>query len=351
MTLLHPQFLWLLVPLALFAWLRYREAGAARLPVHPKLILENRRTALVRLAPFIALAWMVAALARPVMVEDESRQTPGLSTLYLAIDASRSMRATDKKPDRYTFAKRSIETLVRRDKRHRFGLLAFTTNALILSPPTEDARLIEAALEAFNPSYILTHGTSLKSLLAYVAKLSGETKELVIFSDGGDREDMGELLQLAKKHGIRVYAVACATEAGSKIPMDGGWLRDERGRLVISTLNPRLERLALESGGAFIDEESPEVVADALMESVETVEEETRQERVRYRELFWVPLTLGILFFLTGTLSLGALKRLAAPLLLLLGMQAEAGWLDLWRLHQRPGKKTAGIPKEHSGTC
>ncbi|WP_456452861.1 VWA domain-containing protein, partial [Hydrogenimonas sp.] len=130
MTLLHPEFLWLLIPLALFAWLRYREGHAARLPVHPKLILDNRRTLLVRLAPFLALAWMIGALARPVTVQDSSEEAPGLSTLYLAVDASASMRGTDKKPDRFTFAKRSIERLVEKDKRHKFGLLAFTTNAL-----------------------------------------------------------------------------------------------------------------------------------------------------------------------------------------------------------------------------
>ena len=39
MRLLYPEFLWLLVPLALFALLRYREERAFGLPIHPRLIL------------------------------------------------------------------------------------------------------------------------------------------------------------------------------------------------------------------------------------------------------------------------------------------------------------------------
>ena len=333
MSLLYPEFLYLLILLALFAFLRLHEARTPNLPIHPKLILNRRRPLLLRLAPFLALAWMIAALARPVTVQERNEEVPGLSTLYLAIDASRSMRAVDKKPDRFTFAKRSIERLVQKDKRHKFGLLAFTTNALILSPPTEDARLIKAALNAFNPRFILTHGTSLKALLAYVGQLGGEPREVVIFSDGGDDEEMGELLGIARQYNIRVYAVACATKEGSRVPTDEGWLRDENGRLIISALNPRLERLAAETDGAFIDKESPEAAAEALMRSVERVTAARESERVRYREFFWVPLGLGIGFFLAGSLSMGAFRRLLAPLLLVFGAaQADGGWLDMWHL-------------------
>ena len=333
MTLLYPEFFWLLIPLALFGWLRYRQESSQALPIHPKVLIENRRTLFVRLAPFVALAWMLAALARPVVQSEKVEKTPGLTTLYLAIDASRSMRATDRKPDRFGFAKRTIEKLVEKDRSHRFALIAFTTNALILSPPTEDAELIHAALESFNPDFILTHGTSLKSLLETVAKLAGERKELVIFSDGGDgEEEVGELFAIARKSGVRIHGAACATRTGSKIPMGGGWLRDEAGRLVVSTLDPRLERLSLETGGAFVDEGNPEEAARAILESLEVTETESEEASIRTRELFWIPLLIGLLFYLAGTLSMRAPGRVWAAISLLLGIQAQAGLTDIWRL-------------------
>ncbi|WP_353662235.1 VWA domain-containing protein [Hydrogenimonas sp. SS33] len=328
MSFLHPFFLWLLLPLALFAWLRLRDERKNALPLHPKVILENRRTLLVRLAPFIALGWMVVALARPVTKESETITAPSGSTLYLAIDASRSMLATDRKPDRYRFAKAAIERLVERDSRHKFALIAFTTNALILSPPTEDKALIHAALEAFRPDYILTHGTSIEALLRYVGRFGGERKDLVIFSDGGDEEDLQKLADLARANHIRVFGVACATRRGSTIPGESGWLRDKNGRLVVSIQNPILENLAEATGGAFIDESTPEAVADALLERVRDPLKRQSSQRTTYREWFWLPLLLGIGFFLAGTLSSAGLVKRLLPLLALLGIQGQAGLLD-----------------------
>lgn len=318
----------------LFAWLRYKEVRGFRLPIHPKLLIDNGRTLFVRLAPFVALAWLLVALARPVVQNESVEQVSGLETLYLAIDASRSMQGVDRKPNRFEFAKKIIETLIEKDKHHKFALIAFTTNALILSPPTEDSALIRAALESFNPDFILTHGTSLQLLLETMAKLTGEKKELVIFSDGGDNEDLSSLLGLAKKNNIRLYGVACATKEGSKIPYEGGWLRDESGRLVVSNLNPQLERLSLETGGTFIDEESPSDAAKEIMESVATDALVSENRSIRYRELFWIPLTLGLLFYLYATLSMGALKRALTAALLLFGLNAEAGFWDIWQLNR-----------------
>ncbi|WP_457596743.1 vWA domain-containing protein [Hydrogenimonas sp.] len=302
-SFLNPFFLWLLIPLGLLTLLRYRQERLARLPLHPKVVLQNGRTLAVRLAPYGALAWMLVALARPVLPEEAPRMADARPTLFLAIDASRSMRARDLAPDRYTFAKEAIETLVRSDPSRRYALVAFTTNALLLSPPTVDGELITAALESFNPDYILTRGTSFEALLKYVARFAGERKELAIFSDGGDGEDLGGLVRLARELGIRIVGVACATERGAKVPTEDGWLHDAAGRLVISRLNPAFEALALESGGAFVEESDPRAAAEAVSASLALEVEGEREERVRYKELFWVPLGLGIAFFLYGTIA------------------------------------------------
>ncbi|BDY13817.1 VWA domain-containing protein [Hydrogenimonas cancrithermarum] len=336
MTLLHPVFLWLLIPLALFALVRYHQYHLDTLPFRSEIVLENRRTPLMRLAPFIALAWMILSLARPVVTESRDITAPSPQTVYLAIDASRSMQARDRVPDRYEFAKTAIEKLLSIDNSHRFALITFTSNALILSPPTSDRELIHVALESFNPDYILTHGTSLDALIRYVARFGGnEQKRLVVFSDGGDGEYDASLVAFVRSHRIRIYGVACATRNGAKIPVDEGWLHDKEGHLVISMQNPALERLSIESGGETVDEKMPEVVAATLAERLEDPITSTASERVQYHEFFWIPLLLGILFFLVGTLSLSGLKRmLRLPLVLLFGLHLQASILDIYRLHR-----------------
>ncbi|WP_456391000.1 vWA domain-containing protein [Hydrogenimonas sp.] len=334
MTFLDDAFLWFLVSLVLFAWLGYREELSKRVPLHPKIVLESGRGKLVRLAPFFALGWMVIALARPVTHENTAIKTPSLNTLYLAIDASRSMMATDRKPNRYEFAKKAIESLVSQDSRHKFALIAFTTNALILSPPTEDREIVHAALESFRPEYVLAHGTSIEALLRYVAKLGDEEKNLVIFSDGGDDGDLQSLVDLAKRYRIKIFGIACGTHHGSKIPHSNGWLRDKNGHLVISMQNPLLERLALETGGVFIDENSPDEVASSLLSSVDSGFMPDRMQQVRYREWFWLPLAIGIVFLLAGSLSLAKLRRILVLLPFFAFLQADAGIIDLYKLHR-----------------
>ncbi len=335
MKFLYPHFLWLLIPLALFAWLNYREYSSKKIPLHPKIILEMGRTPWRRLLLFMALGWMVFALARPVTLQSRSIEAPALGSIYLAIDASRSMMATDRQPNRYSFAKSAIESLVANDKGHKFALIAFTTNAFILTPPTEDREILHAALESFRPDYVLTHGTSIETLLRYLAKLGGDEKNLVIFSDGGDGEDLDTLVTVAKKNRIRIYGVACGTRHGSKIPDVEGWLRDKNGRLVISMQNPLLERLTLASGGVFIDESSPEGVADALISSLERDSGiQKGVQRVRYSDWFWLPLGVAILFLLVGTIAIPKWRRFIALFPFLGLLHADAGPLDLYRLQK-----------------
>ena len=338
MTLLNPWFLWLLIPLALLSLVRFREFSQSRLPLHPKVVLHNRRSVGVRLAPYLALAAMILALARPVTVESTAIEAPTTSTVYLAVDASASMRVNDRKPDRFTWSKRAVESLIAQDHSHKFALIAFTTNPLILTPPTEDREIVHAALESFNPDFILTHGTSIAALLRYVAKLGGESKELVIFSDGGDAEDAAELIDLARKYHIRVIGVAAATRRGGPVPSANGWMRDREGRLVVSMQNPLLRDLAEATGGVYVDEDDPKAAAEAVMEALERPEGKGGSEEVRYREWYWVPLLLGIALFLYGTLSMerfGAIfKRLLLPILALAGLQSQAGMLDLYKLHK-----------------
>ncbi len=338
MTLLNPWFLWLLIPLALLSLVRYREFSKSRLPLHPKVVLRNRRSVGVRLAPYLALAAMIVALARPVTVESTVVEAPATSTVYLAVDASASMRVTDRKPDRFTWAKRAVESLMAKDKAHKFALIAFTTNPLILTPPTEDREIVHAALESFNPDFILTHGTSIAALLRYVAKLGGERKEPVIFSDGGDSEDVAELARFARAHHIRIIGVAAATRRGGPVPSANGWLRDKEGRLVVSMQNPLLRDLAEATGGVYVDEADPDAAAEAVEEALERPEGQGGSEEVRYREWYWVPLLIGILFFLYGTLAMDRFvvifKRLALPILALAGLQSQAGMLEIYKLQK-----------------
>ncbi len=297
MSLLYPQMFLLLF---VVAWL-YR--------------VSNRRSKLL----FGALVLVVVALTRPV-ITTHKKQRVDAREFIVAVDLSYSMMADDLKPNRLEVAKQKLATLLGNYPDDRFALLAFTTNPLILSPSTTDHRLIIDALNAIKVENILTKGTHFLPLLKRVAKMQTKSKNLIIFSDGGDIDSgsLEKLVSMAKKEGIKVYAVTVATKEGSTIKDKFGNLLKQDGHLVISRANPLFGEFAKQSGGRSFG------VKDALVLSEISTKESKKRTTIK-EELFINPL------FLAMILVLIYFVRIPKKLLLLVPFLAnfsDAGMLD-----------------------
>lgn len=295
MTLLYPEFAILFFAL-LFLWLKNPK---------PKAL-------------YIALSLMIVALMRPVLKEQRQQQRVEGTEAIIALDLSYSMRADDIKPSRLEAAKDTIKQMVQKRASNRYALYGFTTNALILSPPTSDYRLLQNALDAIEEENILTHGTSLRALLETVAKRIFPIRNLIIFSDGGEEKDLSALLQLAKKGNIRIIAVGMATRRGAMLHDSyGKVLKDAEGALVISRLNPILKAVAEQSGGLYIDFRGVDATAAAVLDALDRVAEtETFQkEDITYRELYRFPLFLALGLILFNFVSVPKRWLLLVPFL------------------------------------
>jgi Ca-activated chloride channel family protein len=178
MSILYPGFLWLLIPVGILFW--YREKK------------------LVETVHLIILSLIVLALSRPVWMQGIEESPIEAEEYIVALDVSYSMRAKDIGPDRYTFAKETISALLEQNPADNIMLIAFTTNPLLLSPPTTDHLLIEMALKSLNPEYILTKGTSLQRLFDKVAAMKSREKTLILISDGGEEKDLAGLEESVK---------------------------------------------------------------------------------------------------------------------------------------------------------
>ncbi len=340
MIFLNPWSLWLLVPVALLALLYRRRERDSSFPLHSRIVISvGSGGRLVHWARIAALVLMTVALARPVSQSVSTIAEPSYEPVYLALDLSASMRAADRYPSRLEYSKEVIEELLQRERKHPFGLFGFTTNALILSPATMDHRLVDTALKSINPDFIITRGTDIGALVRSVATLPEERKRLVIFSDGGDGDDISDAINSCRQNGIVVYAVAAATKSGATIPKKGGgFVRDEKGRLVISMQNPSLAQLAEATGGAIVESDTAGDAAEVLISLLE----EDRllgegSERVERRELFWIPLLAATILFLLTVVKIplgreGALLAFAA--LLTAAIPSDADIVDLWKLQK-----------------
>jgi Ca-activated chloride channel family protein len=314
MTLLYPSFLWLLIPLALLLWYSSRK--------------------LIHMVHLIILMLIVVSLARPVQEEALQEASIEAKDIIIAVDVSYSMKAKDIAPTRYDFAKETIAALLQANPGDNIMLIAFTTNPLLLSPPTTDHALINIALENLNPEFILTKGTSLEKLFKRLSSMKMGHKNLILITDGGEEEHLEKLTTLLQTSDISLTILALGTTLGTTIEnKDGSLLKDKDDNLVISRVNPLLEALSSSVSGAYLTASStPKATAenlyDALQENADQAQQIQKMQR-HYLELYQLPLGLALLLFFM--LHTRAVKYLLL-LFTFLGVQAEASILDNYHL-------------------
>ena len=143
----------LLVPLAVGGYLlvqRRRSRYAVRFTNVDLLAnLAPRRPAWRRHLPPVlylgAIAALVFALARPSMVVAVPREE---ATIILAMDVSGSMKATDVDPTRLAAAQKAASDFADQvPAAFKIGLVAFSTGARVVLPPTTDRVALHAALD------------------------------------------------------------------------------------------------------------------------------------------------------------------------------------------------------------
>jgi Ca-activated chloride channel family protein len=270
---------------------------------------------------------MLLALSRPVFDNGIKENNIETKEIIIAIDVSYSMKATDIKPNRYAFAKQTIKAFLEENPKSEITLLAFTQNALLLSPPTTDHQLIKIALETLNPDYILTKGTSLNNLFKKVAELKSEDKNLLLISDGGEEDNYQKLKKILDTNGIKLTILALGTERGTTIQTKMGLLKDKDGNLVISALNPLLPRLTTNYMEV---SSSPEATAKKLapLLDIETSQKITKPQH-NYQELYPLPLIIAlILFFILHTKYIKYMLFMIS----IFGISAEASIFDEYHI-------------------
>jgi Ca-activated chloride channel family protein len=193
-------------------------------------VVEERRSAWRRWAPLVlfllSLTFAAGALARPrthlTVPEDNA-------SVVLVVDVSGSMRADDVEPTRLDAAISAMRAFLDRlPKRFKVGLVAFSSEAEVLTQPTRDRQVVRDALGYLQPEAGTAIGDGLdvavKQATASLATDGIERKPnedipaaVVLLSDGA--QNRGKLQPLeaaqhARDAGIKVYTVALGTPDG-----------------------------------------------------------------------------------------------------------------------------------------
>ena len=275
----------------------------------------------------ITFIFIVLALSRPVIKQEPVKSEQFLNDVILAVDLSYSMKGRDVKPSRLQKAKEDLKRLILYENKSRFAIIGFTTNAIILSPLTQDSELLQHLFNSLDEELIITKGSSIMPTLKLARKISkAENLSVVIFSDGADKESYKEEAIFAKENSLIVNIFMLATSVGTTLELENNeLLKDENGNIVVSGENSNISLLSDVTGGVYT--KSLLELSDALKKQKKDVKkiEVTIFSNI---ELFFLFVLLAIISFL---ITITTLKKRFIALLLLVGINLDADILNFFQ--------------------
>lgn len=266
----HKEFTWLFAAIILFILLfifllQWKEKVIKRIGDVKlvKMLISNYSSKLFTLK-FSLLSISFAAGVVAVMNlrkpgGDEGIQRKGIDVV-IALDVSKSMLATDLRPNRLERAKQFINKLMQQMPDDRIGLVLFAGRAYLQMPLTTDHGAAGMYILSASPDAVPQQGTVISEALNRSAAAFNPAerrfKAVVLISDGEDHD--ANAITIAKElseQGMMINTVGVGSSTGSFIPdpVTGGNKKDETGSAVISKLNEEeLKQIAENTNGVYV---------------------------------------------------------------------------------------------------
>jgi Ca-activated chloride channel family protein len=297
----YPAALWLLILIPLVVVLygvaavrrrrrlaRFGESATLRalMPDYSK-----GRNVLKMLLLLVSLFFLVIAVARPQFGSKLKEEKSEGIEMMLVVDVSNSMLAEDFEPSRLERTKYAIGKLFEGLKQDRVGLVVFAGEAKVQLPITTDYRMARAFTKRISPSLVSVQGTDLAQALS-LATISfssttgvNRSRAIILITDGeGHSGDIMAAAEQAKAEGIRIYTIGIGTPEGAPIQIDGEFLKDEKGDMVVTKLDEAtLESIAQATDGLYVRASKQDLGLDEVVREINAMEK-SELETLRFEE-------------------------------------------------------------------
>ena len=308
----NPHYLWLLwavpVLVALFLWAAHRRRVRLRrfgdFATLEELMPEvsNGRILLKFILFTLAVVFLVLAAARPQFGSKLREEKARGVEMMLVVDVSNSMLAEDFEPNRLERTKYAINKLFDGLHQDRVGLIVFAGEPKVQLPITSDYRMAKAFARRIDPSLVSVQGTAIgkaleQALLAFSGEKSeGQSRVVILITDGENHEDDAlAVADRAAEAGVRIYTIGIGTPEGAPIRIDGDFIRDERGEMVVSKLDEEmLSAIAERTGGLYVRASKQSIGLEEIVKSIGEMEQQ-ELSTLRFEEFDeQYPLLVGI---------------------------------------------------------
>ena len=268
-----------------------------------------------RLNRFVSQTMQERLVTRPTMTqiikEEPVVSSKDSANIFIALDVSKSMLATDVAPNRLERAKSEIRDMLPYFSTHNVGLLAFAGRTTVLSPLTMDHGFFRLALDSASPTSVTKGGTDLANVIRKGTSLLSAhegAKLMVLISDGEDHDSQPlEAAKEALKEGVAIVTVGFGSATGSPIDVldktTGRKKRitDSNGMEVISKLDVKmLTDIATTTKGAYVPAQTGVLDLENIMNKLILPYTDTKTQAkpiIHQIDLYQWLVALGLLFF------------------------------------------------------
>ena len=230
---------------------------------------------------------MILALLNPSFGEMKGTIKAQGKDIFILIDVSKSMDATDIQPSRIEKAKFEINRFVNKFSNDRIGLIIFSEDAQMLSPLTFDRKAIDYLVPKINTDMFYEGGTNFTPALELALKKLSKTKSkaqskaIILISDG---ENFGiinkTIYSQIRQKGINFFAVGIGTLNGITLKEGNNFKKDAEGNIVITKLEPTLmKKIASETRGKYLEIKTVSNSFNDLINQVEEITSNLIDER------------------------------------------------------------------------
>ncbi len=247
-TFLYPLWFLALIPLGLLVLIQRKNKNTTGLiaPHIAKQLGMTQKTQGNGFTLGLVLAWLcvTTALAGPSFGYKDSPSFQLSGARVLVMDMSRSVYATDVKPNRLTQEKYKAKDLLPYWKEGMTGLVAYGADSYLVSPLTEDSQTLNNLITNLSPEIMPYQGKG-SNLLAAVdqsiemMKKSGHQQgDIIVLTDGISNQQLDKVMNLVKGTKWRISLLGIGTKNGAPIELPSGQLlTDSSGNTVVATLD------------------------------------------------------------------------------------------------------------------
>src|SRR5690554_270161 len=298
---LRPWFL-LALPLAglCYWWLKKQEASQhvwlelIDNQLLPHLLRQqNSKSSKPYFLILLPLFWLIGCIAAagPSWQKTQQPISQQQQALVIVLDLSLSMYAQDESPSRLIRAERKVEDILQQRKEGLTALIAYSGDAHLVVPLTDDNNTIINLLPALEPQMMPSFGSNIRAALALAQQQIDQAKlrdaQILLLSDELSPTAFTQALELLKKP-QQLTVITYSSTAGAPIPLpQSGFLQDERGNTVLAKLNSKeIQRIAQGAGiRVYHNRLDNKDIADYIEVRGELKQADSEQEQ-RYKTLW-----------------------------------------------------------------